>query len=129
MFEILTLVLGVLCLYLFLVTKKLQRDNDILGKAIIEQAAYKIAGKLDDEEEMMKENFLKFVSDSREWAFEYIENVQKKIKDFVDLADKEFAFFDSYGILSREYPNYETMKTISTEYKKLKELLPEEDKR
>jgi hypothetical protein len=73
-----------------------------------------------------QENFIKFLSDSRDWAFDYIDKSQKQIKEFIDIADKEFAFFDSYGILTSEYPHYESMKTISQEYKKLKVLLPEE---
>jgi hypothetical protein len=31
-----------------------------------------------------KENFIKFLSDSRDWAFEYIENSQKTIKEVSD---------------------------------------------
>jgi len=72
-------------------------------------------------------NFIKFLSDSREMAFNYIDNAQDQIKNFIDIADKEFAFFDSYGSLTSEYPHYETMKIISEEYKKLKSLLPAED--
>ena len=72
-------------------------------------------------------NFIKFLSDSREMAFSYIDNAQDQIKNFIDIADKEFAFFDSYGSLTSEYPHYETMKIISEEYKKLKSLLPAED--
>lgn len=77
-------------------------------------------------EDIHKENFIKFLSDSRDWAFEYIDKSQKQIKEFIDIADKEFAFFDAYGILTSEYPHYESMKIISEEYKKLKALLPEE---
>ena len=76
--------------------------------------------------EIHQENFIKFLSDSRDWAFDYIDKSQKQIKEFVDMADKEFAFFDSFGILTEKYPNYDTMKKISEEYKKLKNLLPEE---
>ena len=31
-----------------------------------------------------KENFIKFLSDSRDWAFEYIERSQKTIKEVSD---------------------------------------------
>jgi hypothetical protein len=31
-----------------------------------------------------KENFIKFLSDSRDWAFEYIEQSQKTIKEVSD---------------------------------------------
>ena len=87
-----------------------------------------IDGGIDkDADDIHKENFIKFLSDSREWAFEYIENVQKQIKDFIDIADKQFAFFDSYGGLAQDQLFYDTMKSMSEEYKKLKALLPEED--
>lgn len=72
------------------------------------------------------QSFIKFLSDSREIAFDYIDNAQRQIKEFIDIADKEFAFFDSYGILTQGYPNYEAMEILSKEYKKLKLLLPEE---
>jgi hypothetical protein len=78
------------------------------------------------DQDIHKENFIKFLSDSRDWAFDYIDKVQKGLKNFIDIADKEFAYFDSYGILSQGHPHYETMEKISSEYKKLKELLPEE---
>lgn len=77
-------------------------------------------------EDLHKEHFIKFLSDSRDYAFEYIDKVQVALKEFIDIADKEFAYFDAYGILTEQYPNYEAMKTISAEYKKLKNLLPEE---
>jgi hypothetical protein len=73
-----------------------------------------------------KENFIKFLSDSRDWAFEYIDTSQKQIKDFIEVADKEFAFFDSYNASPENQLFYNNMKVISNEYKKLKSLLPEE---
>ena len=35
----------------------------------------------DSEDVIHKENFIKFLSDSRDWAFEYIETSQKTIKE------------------------------------------------
>jgi hypothetical protein len=74
------------------------------------------------------QNFIKFLSDSREMAFEYIDQAQEEIKRFIDIADKELAFFDSYGALTEGHLYYENLKVISEEYKKLKTLLPEESK-
>lgn len=79
-----------------------------------------------EDQDVHKENFIKFLSDSRDWAFDYIDQVQKGLQEFIDIADKEFAYFDSFGILTQQYPNYEAMKKLSSEYKKLKELLPKE---
>ena len=36
---------------------------------------------IDSGEDIHKENFIKFLSDSRDWAFEYIETSQKVIKE------------------------------------------------
>ena len=76
-----------------------------------------------------KENFIKFLSDSRDWAYEYIEDVQSGLNKFVDSIDADIAYFDEYGdVLSMERPDYAAMKNISIAYKELKKLLPVEDK-
>ena len=36
------------------------------------------------DDEIHKENFIKFLSDSRDWAFEYIEKSQQTIKEVSD---------------------------------------------
>mgnify|MGYP006275578183 CR=1 FL=1 len=78
-----------------------------------------------DEESVHRENFIKFLSDSRDWAFNYIEEVQGGLKEFVDTIDKDIQYFDQYGDSVAMKPNYETLIKISIAYKKLKELLPE----
>lgn len=80
------------------------------------------------EEKFAQDSFFKFVSDSREWAFEYIDSVQKELKNFVDVADKEFNHFDKYGAVVEGSPHHRSMTVLSKEYKKLKELLPKEGK-
>ena len=77
----------------------------------------------DDED---RENFIKFISDSREWAFDYIEEVQQKLSYFIDDIEPEIAYFDEYGLVGDAYPHYHSMKKISSAYKELKKLLPEE---
>lgn len=78
------------------------------------------------ETDQAKEDFIKFISDSREWAFEYIENVQKELNKFVDAVDKDIKHFDEFGIVASASPHYETLKNISEAYKELKILLPDE---
>lgn len=36
-----------------------------------------------------KENFIKFLSDSRDWAFDYIETSQKSIKEIIEELNKD----------------------------------------
>jgi hypothetical protein len=78
------------------------------------------------EKEQSDEAFLKFVSDSRDWAYQYIDDVQSSLSKFVSDIEPEIAYFDEYGIASSAYPHYHSMKKISGAYKELKKLLPED---
>ena len=79
-----------------------------------------------EDQDIHKENFIKFLSDSRDWAFEYIEDVQKQLETFIRDIEPEIMYFDEYGIVGDAYPHYYSMKKISAAYKDLKKLLPEE---
>lgn len=72
--------------------------------------------------------FTAFLSQSRNWAFEYIEEVQSKIKDMVEDSEKDIAYFKDFGILTEQYPNYELAKKFVKHYDELIKLLPKEDK-
>lgn len=75
-----------------------------------------------------KENFIKFLSDSRDWAYEYIETVQSGLNQFVNDVDADISYFDEYGdALSMSRPDYNSMKNISKAYSELKKLLPTEE--
>ena len=76
--------------------------------------------------EMHKENFIKFLSDSRDWAFGYIEEVQSELEKFIKEIEPEIEYFDEYGVVGSEHPNYYSMKKISKAYKDVKKLLPDE---
>ena len=79
-----------------------------------------------EDQDIHKENFIKFLSDSRDWAFEYIEDVQKQLETFIRDIEPEIMYFDEYGVVGDAYPHYHSMKKISSAYKDLKKLLPEE---
>lgn len=79
------------------------------------------------EDQTHKENFLKFLSDSRDWAYQYIEDVQSGLTKFVNEIEPEISYFDEYGVVGDAYPHYHSMKKISQEYKELKKLLPTEE--
>ena len=84
--------------------------------------------KEDSDESIHKENFIKFLSDSRDWAFSYIESVQKGLTKFVNDVDADVSHFDKYGdVVSMSRPDYPSMKNISKAYKELKTLLPENE--
>jgi hypothetical protein len=103
--------------------KKIFTDMMLLEKLIndIEES------KLKSDESVHKENFIKFLSDSRDWAYQYIEDVQAGLNSFINETAPEINYFKEYGDLSSMAPNYYSMKKITEEYEKLKALLPEED--
>lgn len=46
------------------------------------------------DEDIDKENFIKFLSDSREWAFNYIEESQETVKEVIDYLNNKNNDFD-----------------------------------
>jgi hypothetical protein len=79
------------------------------------------------DQEVHKENFLKFLSDSRDWAFNYIEEVQGGLNKFVSDVEPEINYFKEYGDIGSMSPNYHSMKKITEAYEELKKLLPKEE--
>jgi len=83
--------------------------------------------KIKTDESVHKENFIKFLSDSRDWAYQYIEDVQAGLTTFIDQTAQEINYFKEYGDVMGMAPNYYSMKKIAEEYEKLKALLPKEE--
>jgi len=83
--------------------------------------------KIKSDESVHKENFIKFLSESRDWAYQYIEDVQTGLKSFINETAPEINYFKEYGDTMSLAPNYYSMKKITEEYEKLKTLLPEEE--
>ena len=78
------------------------------------------------DKEQFNEDFLKFVSDSRDWAYTYIENVQESLNKFISDIEPEISYFKEYGDVGSMAPNYYSMKKITGAYEELKKLLPED---
>ena len=84
--------------------------------------------QIKNDENVHKENFVKFLSDSRDWAFEYIEEVQSGITKFINEVDLHINHFDEFGdTISVERPDYAALAQISKSYKDLIKLLPVEE--
>jgi hypothetical protein len=118
-------VLSVMFAVLFYIQKK--KNIQIIAQTIeflIMQEAQQEQIKTDKEQ--FNEDFLKFISDSRDWAYTYIEDVQESLNKFISDIEPEIAYFDEYGIVGSSFPHYHSMKKISIAYKELKKLLPEE---
>ena len=80
-----------------------------------------------DYNDIHKENFIKFLSDSRDWAFTYIENVQTGIAKFIQDVGPTLTHFNEFGIVIDGAPHSDDMKKISKAYEELKILLPAEE--
>ena len=80
-----------------------------------------------NDSDIHKENFIKFLSDSRDWAFAYIEEVQRGLTKFVDDVEPEISYFKEYGDLTSMKPNYYSLKKITDAYEELTKLLPKEE--
>jgi hypothetical protein len=80
------------------------------------------------EEDIHKENFIKFLSDSRDWAFDYIEDVQKGLSKFIKEVEPQLEYYNQYGVVIEGItpPHDFALKKISKEFQELKKLLPEE---
>jgi len=100
---------------------KLNIDNFILSEKLSE-----VADSVSSRPDPSSDAFLKFISDSRDWAYQYIDDVQEVINKFVSDLEPEILYFDTYGDLMSAEPNYNSMKKISGAYKELKKLLPED---
>jgi hypothetical protein len=105
--------------------KKKQRVLVASLKAVRDMV--ELSKKDDVDNNVHQENFIKFLSDSRDWAYSYIEDVQDGLTAFVDAVEPEIAYFDEYGLVGEAYPHYHSMQKISKEYKELKKLLPIEE--
>ena len=81
-----------------------------------------------NDEEIHKENFIKFLSDSRDWAFDYIDDVQSGLKKFIDEVEPHLEYYNNYGIVIEGMipPHDLALNKISKEFEELKKFLPEE---
>jgi len=116
-----------LFLYLYLNQKKANRyivANTL--KLLLQKELEHKENKTDKEK--ANEDFLKFVSDSRDWAYQYIEEVQSGLKSFIYEVEPQIDYYDHYGaaVDGMMAPHDFAMKKISSEFKKLKNLLPED---
>jgi hypothetical protein len=96
-----------------------------LDKTIISEKLVEVSEKKNKLDDPSSEAFLKFVSDSRDWAYQYIDEVQESLNKFITDIEPEIAYFDEYGVVGTAYPHYYSMKKISESYKELKKVMPE----
>jgi hypothetical protein len=108
--------------FLFYIQKK--RNIQLLAQTLeflMLQEAQQEQTKTDKEQ--FNEDFLKFISDSRDWAFDYIETTQNKINSFINDVGPIVEYLEEYAppILIEEQ-----RLVIVESYKNIKSILPED---
>lgn len=73
------------------------------------------------------DGFVKFISQSRDWAFEYIEEVQRVLAEFDETVAPQLQWANTFGSVTGETVHTNTIKVISEAYDKLKSVLPKND--
>ena len=118
---------AMLSLYIYL---KLKKSKLYMAKLFLEnfelnKYAEKIqATKELNDNDIHRENFIKFLSDSRDWAFTYIEDVQNGLTKFVEEVDPTINYFLEFSTIQEGNPLNSGMKKISAAYLDLKKFLP-----
>lgn len=77
--------------------------------------------------ETSNESYIKFLSDSRDWAFEYIEEVQKVLEEFSSKIEPQLKYYNTYGKTVNS-PHEIIIDRIDEAYQGLKNILPEDNK-
>lgn len=95
------------------IIKQLESDRGALLEQIGRLSAEKDANALKDDD-----GFVRFLSQSRDWAYEYIENAQKQISDFYD---KVSPAIDDLNKIDND-----NIKLVLEAYKELAKLLPKD---
>ena len=98
-----------------------------MDKYLIVQKLEQVSKELSTRELSETDGFVKFISQSRDWAFEYIEEVQKALTEFDEEVAPRLEWANTFGRLAGETVHTDTIKTISEAYKKLKEVLPKDN--
>jgi hypothetical protein len=97
-----------------------EMDKYFLGQKVEELSNQLSTLKLSE-----SDGFVKFISQSRDWAFQYIEEVQSALKEFDNEVAPEFEWAKTFGMVLGETTHTIVLKRISEAYDKLKLVLPE----
>ena len=137
--EILTVVLGIFSVSFAIAyvvsISRIKKMTEAFAQVLINhtqlEAAYENyvnARNAVNDADVHTQNFIKFLSDSRDWAYQYIEDVQGGIKKFMNEVEPQLDYYNKYGIVVDGMipPHDFALKKISKEVEELKKFLPEE---
>lgn len=103
--------------------------NDLLqqtlDKMALLQHVEKLTAEANSKDIEQTDGFLKFVSDSRDWAFQYIETVQESLEAFDKKVTPILEYYSTYGTAVDGLHN-DITKEILEAYTELKKVLPQD---
>jgi hypothetical protein len=101
--------------------------QELADKMLLQKKVEELYQDIENVKLQQTDGFLKFVSESRDWAFQYIEEVQAALSEFDKNVAPQFEWAKTYGMVLGETAHTETLEKISKAYDKLKEVLPKEN--
>lgn len=111
-FEIVSLALLLIMTILIVILVKINNTNKRLVK------------QLSDREDIANESYVKFLNESRDWAYEYIEDVQSSLTSFIGKVEPQLNYFNTYGRLAPS-PHIIMLDAIADAFDELKAVMPE----
>jgi len=108
--------------------KKMKADlvQEGINRAIVKEKLSEVMASQDKTNVSQTEGFLKFVSESRDAAFKYIEEVQAAINEFDRKVGPVVKYYKETGKVLERKPS-ELVKELTTAYDKLMASMPKED--
>jgi hypothetical protein len=105
---------------------KANLTQEVIDRTIVMEEMRKLMAELDIKNSNQNDGFLKFVSDSREAAFKYIEEVQAAINEFDSKVGPAVKYYKETGKMLDRRPS-ELVRELSEAYDKLMASMPKED--
>jgi hypothetical protein len=105
---------------------KANLTQETINRAIVMQEMQKLMTEVDARNSNQNDGFLKFVSDSREAAFKYIEEVQAAINEFDSKVGPAVKYYKETGKMLDRRPS-ELVRELSEAYDKLMASMPKEE--
>jgi hypothetical protein len=98
----------------------------LISLIVIKNKNKKLEERLSSRDEIANESYVRFLNESRDWAYNYIEDVQAKLKEFADKVEPQLDYFNTYGRAVAS-PHTIMLEKIDSAYVDLKSVLPQEN--
>ena len=105
---------------------KANLTQESINRGIVMQEMQKLMVEIETKNSDQNDGFLKFVSDSREAAFKYIEEVQAAINEFDERVGPVVKHYKETGKVLERRPS-ELVRELTEAYDKLMVSMPKED--